>query len=180
MRYVSLWVVAVFLMGCPTRARVQGDGGGDGGVRTIAIVSPATMTFANGDVAIEVRVSGGTAPKVQLLRNDMAWQEISGPPFRFTWDTRPAADGDYMLTASATVNGKQVTSDPVTVTVDHTPPQVTEVTPARGSASGDLAAPIKVTFSEPVLASTVNDASVHLTAGATAVPSTVALASDAK
>ncbi len=93
MRYVSLWVVAVFLMGCPTRARVQGDdggggsgadGGGDGGVRTIAIVSPATMTFANGDVAIEVRVSGGTAPKVQLLRNDMAWQEISGPPFRFT------------------------------------------------------------------------------------------------
>jgi hypothetical protein len=191
MRYVSLWVVAVFLTGCPTRARVQGDdggggsgadggGGGDGGVRTIAIVSPATMTFANGDVAIEVRISGGTAPKVQLLRNDMAWQEISGPPFRFTWDTRPAADGDYILTASATVNGKQVTSDPVTVTVDHTPPQVTEVTPARGNASGDLAAPIKVTFSEPVLASTVNDASVHLTTGATAVPSTVALASDAK
>ncbi len=186
MRHVSVWAVAVFLTGCPTRARVQGDdggggaGGGDGGETSIAIVSPATMTFANGDVAIEVAVSGGTAAKVQLLRNDMAWQELSGPPFQFTWDTRPATDGDYILTASATVGGKTVTSNPVTVSVDHTPPQVIEVTPARGNASGDLAAPIKVTFSEPVLASTVNDASVGLTAGAAAVPSTAALASDGK
>jgi hypothetical protein len=195
MRYASLWAVAVFLTGCPTRARIHGgdgggeDGGGDdggevrdgdGGDPTIAIISPATITFANGDVAIEVRVSGGIAANVKLLRNDMAWQELSGPPFRFTWDTRPAADGDYILTASATVGGRSVTSDPVTVSVDHTPLQVTQVTPARGSASGDLAAPIKVTFSEPVLAPTVNDASVHLTAGATAVPSTVALAPDAK
>ncbi|MEO8211623.1 MAG: Ig-like domain-containing protein, partial [Myxococcales bacterium] len=118
MRYVSLWAVAVFLTGCPTRARIHGgDGGGedrggdaggvvrdgDAGDPTIAIISPATMTFANGDVAIEVRVSGGIAAKVKLLRDDMAWQELSGPPFKFTWDTRPAADGDYTLTASATV-----------------------------------------------------------------------------
>lgn len=195
MRYVSLWAVAVFLTGCPTRARIHGgDGGGEdrggdaGGVvrdgdtgdPTIAIISPATMTFANGDVAIEVRVSGGIAAKVKLLRNDMTWQELSGPPFRFRWDTRPAADGDYTLTASATVGERSVTSDPVTVSVDHTPPQVTQVTPARGSASGDLTAPINVTFSEPVLASTVNDASVYLIAGTAAVPSTAALAPDTK
>lgn len=185
MRYVSVWAVAVFLTGCPTRARDHGDGGGGGsggdtGQPSIAIVAPATMTFANGDVAIEVRVSGGTATKVALLRNDMAWQELSGPPFQFAWDTRPAADGDYILTASATVGGKPVSSDPVTVTVDHTPPQITDVTPARGSASGDLAAPIKVTFSEPVLASTVKDSSVALTVGSAAVPSTVSLAADGK
>ena len=110
----------------------EGTGGGDGGGPSIAIVSPAAMTFANGDVAIKVQVSGGTAAKVQLLRNDMAWQELSGPPFRFTWDTRPAADGDYILTASAMVGGKLVTSAPITVSVDHTPPEVIEVTPARG------------------------------------------------
>jgi hypothetical protein len=185
MRYVSLWAAVMFLMGCPTRARVHGndDGGGgasgDGSMPSIVIVAPASMTFANADVAIEVQVAG-TATKVQLLRNDMAWQEISGPPFKYTWDTRPAPDGDYLLTASATVAGKTVTSDPVTVSVDHTPPTVTDVTPARGDTSGDLAAPIKVTFSEPVLASTVNDSSVAVTAGGTAVPSTVALAADAK
>src|ERR671927_398034 len=99
MRYVSVWAVAVFLTGCPTRARDQGDGGGgrggsgggDAGQPTIAIVAPGTVTFANGDVAIEVRLSAGTATKVQLLRNEMAGQELSGPPFKFTWDTRPAA-----------------------------------------------------------------------------------------
>jgi hypothetical protein len=110
----------------------------------------------------------------------MAWQEIEGPPFQFTWDTRPAPDGDYVLTASAMVAGKTVASDPVTVSVDHTPPTVTDVTPTRGDASGDLSAPIKVTLSEPVLASTVSDSSVSLTAGGTAVPSTVTLAADGK
>lgn len=186
MRYLSLWAVAMFLMGCPTRARVHGndDGGGgstgDGGTPSIAIVAPASMTFANADVAIQVQVTGGAATKVQLLRNDTAWQEISGPPFQFTWDTRPAPDGDYVLTASASVGGKAITSDPVTVIVDHTPPQVTAVAPTRGNASVDLAAPITLTFSEPVLASTVSDSSVTLTAGAATVPSTVALAADGK
>lgn len=182
MRNVSLCAVAVFLVGCPTRARVHGDdgGGGDGGGPSISIVSPASMTYASRDVAIEVQVAGGTATTVDLRRNDMPWQQLSGPPFRYTWDTRPAPEGDYALAASATIDGRAVTSDPITITVDHTPPQVTDVSPARGSSSGDLGAPIKVTFSEPVLASTVNDASVQLSAGGSLVASTVALASDAK
>jgi hypothetical protein len=196
MRYLYFWAIAVFLMGCPTRARVASHDGGDGGTNSdgsttpddgsideggspsIAIVAPASMIFANANVTIQVQVSGGTATQVQLLRNDVAWQDLSGPPFQFTWDTTPAPDGDYVLTAAAIIGGKAITSGPVTVSVDHTPPRVTGVIPARGSASVDVAAPIKVTFSEPVLASSVNNSSVSLTAGAAAVPSTVALATD--
>ena len=136
--------------GLPTRARVASHDGGDGGTNSdgsttpddgsideggspsIAIVAPASMTFANANVTIQVQVSGGTATHVHLLRNDVAWQDLSGPPFQFTWDTTPAPDGDYVLTASAIIGGKAIASGPVTVSVDHTPPKVTEVIPARG------------------------------------------------
>lgn len=202
MRYTSLCFLAVLLAGCPTRPRVAGndggtssdgdmdggggdaadgtagDGGDDAGNPSIRIVSPPSMTYANGNVVVQVAVSGGTPAKVQLLRNDMAWQEVA-PPFQYTWDTTPAPDGDYVLTATATINGKVVSSTPVTVSVDHTPPKVTGVTPASGSISVDITEPIRVTFSEPVVPATVTDASVQLTAGGSAVASTVALAADA-
>ncbi len=201
MRYVSLWFFAVLLTGCPTRAKLTGtdaggsqdagdsgpspntdaaEGGTDAGPPAIAIVSPPDMTFTNGTVDIEVQVSGGTATKVQLLRNDTAWQELSGPPFTFSWSTAAAPDGPYVLTATATVDGQLVSSTPLTITVDHTSPMVIGMTPASGSASVELTAPIQVTFSEAIAPATVNDGAVQLTIGGTTVASTVALAADAK
>jgi hypothetical protein len=204
MRRTSLCFLAVLLTGCPTRPRSQGnDGGdtsdgpgdgdasdlkgdgadgadGDGGAPSITIISPATMTYANGHVLVQVQVANGAPLKVQLLRNDMAWQDLTPPLFKFDWDTAPAPDGDYVLTATAMIANDVVTAAPVTVTVDHTPPKVTDVTPAAGSSSVALAAPIQVTFSEPVLASTVTDGAVQLAAGGAAVASTAALAPDAK
>ena len=201
MRYTSLCLLAVLLTGCPTRARLHGndgDGGngvdgrgsdgaagdagdgaaGDAGGASISIISPASMTYANGDVIVQVQVSGGTPATVQLLRNDVAWQQISSP-YRYMWDTKPAPEGDYILTATAMIGGKVVTSAPVTVSVDRTAPMVTDLAPARGSAAVDATAPIKVTFSEPVVPATVTNASVQLTAGGTAIVSSVTLAPDA-
>ena len=203
MRYTSLCLLTILLAGCPTRARLHGsdggnppDGSGDGGssdltgdgadgtdgdaaVPAITIISPASMTYANGYVIVQVQVDGGTPTKVQVLRNNMAWQELV-PPFRFDWDTTPAPEGDYVLTATAMIGQDTVTSAPVTMTVDRTPPKVTAVTPASGSATVALRAPIAVTFSEPVVASTVSDGAVVLSAGGAAVAATVGLAADAK
>jgi hypothetical protein len=198
MRRTCLCFLAVLLTGCPTRPRLQGSDGGDAstgagdgdagdlnsdvddGGQSISIVSPASMTYANGHVLIQVQVSGATPKKVQLLRNDMAWQDLMPPKFEFDWDTVAAADGPYVLTATeTTMDNAVVTSAPVTVTVDHKPPTVTKVDPASGSDSVALTAPIQVTFSEPVLMSTVTDGAVQLAGGGTPVASTIVLAPDA-
>jgi hypothetical protein len=145
---------------------------------TIAIVSPMAMSYVTGTIQVEVRVTGGTASQVQLLRDDMAWQTLPGPPFVYSWATAASPDGVYILTAKATVGGIPVMSDPVTVTIDHTPPQVTNVVPTRGNLSVSLVDPITVTFSEPVAPATVSNSSVQLTAGGTSVGSTAMLSAD--
>src|SRR5947209_7725377 len=99
MRRTCLCFLTVLLAGCPTRPRLQGGDGGDAstgpsdgdagdlnrdvedGGQSISIVSPASMTYANGLVLIKVQVSGATPKKVQLLRNDMAWQDLMPPNF---------------------------------------------------------------------------------------------------
>ena len=224
MRYTSFCLLTVLLAGCPTRARLHGNDGGDGvdgrgsggtagdardgapgdaadgtprdaadgapgdvgdGTQgdagdgaSISIISPASMTYANGDVIVQVRVSGGTPATVQLLRNDVAWQQIPSP-YRYMWDTKPAPEGDYILTATATIGGHVVTSAPVIVSVDRTAPMVTDLTPVRGNVTVDSAEQIHVTFSEPVVPATVTNAAVQLTAGGAAIASGVKLAADA-
>jgi hypothetical protein len=195
-RILSGLALVVLTAACPTRDEIghgagdggeQPDGSGDGGEQpdgggtpAIAIVSPGSMSYVTGTVQVEVSVTGGTTTTVQLLRDDMPWQMLSGPPFTYSWDTTGDPDSDHILTAKATVSGQPVTSQPVTVSVDNTPPRVTLLTPSRGSNSVSLRDAITVTFSEPVLASSVSDTSVQLAAGGSPVASTVTLAANAQ
>jgi hypothetical protein len=185
---LSLFAAVLLLAGCPTRDEVfqvndGGDGGGgDDGLPpgpAIAITSPTEPAYVSGSVQIEAEVSGGTASSVQLLRDDVPWQTVSGPPFRYTWATAGAPDGDYIITATAVVAGQTVTSAPVTITIDHTPPTITMLSPERGTSTVSLSAPLVVTFSEPVAPASVSNASVTVSAGSTVIPSTVQLASAA-
>ena len=181
---LTLLGAVLLFAGCPTRDEIyQGadGGGGEGGLPpgpSIAITAPTVPAYVSGSVQIEAKVTGGTAANVQLLRDDVAWQTVSGPPFRYTWATTGAADGDYIITATAVVAGQNVTSAPVTITVDHTPPTITMLTPDRGASSVSLSTPLVVTFSEPIVPATVSNASVNVTAGGAAVSSTVQLAAD--
>jgi Bacterial Ig-like domain/Bacterial Ig domain len=183
---LTLLGTVLLFAGCPTRDEIDrgadGGGGGEGGLPpgpSIAVTAPTVPAYVSGSVQIEAKVTGGTAANVQLLRDDVAWQTVSGPPFRYTWATAGAPDGDYIITATAVVAGQNVTSAPVTITVDHTPPTITMLTPDRGASSVSLSNPLVVTFSEPVVPSTVSNASVNVTAGGAAVSSTVQLAADA-
>jgi hypothetical protein len=204
MRYASVCFLGFILTGCPTRppascptgmckdgstvadaareaeARDGAEEGMDGGAEgTIRLVSPAAMTYANGEVAVEVQVAGAAPASVELLRNGVAWMVIEAP-FKHSWNTRADPEGEYLLSARATTGGREVTADPVMVTVDRTPPTVTELLPARGSASVDTSAPIKMTFSEPVAPTTVTDASVQLAVAGTPLAAMVLLAADGK
>src|SRR5438128_1492116 len=109
-RILGVLVAAVLTSACPTRDEI-GPAGSDGGDHSdaggepdagsppaISIVSPASMTYVNGTVQVEARVAGGTTNTVQFLRDDMAWQTVSGPPFVYSWATSGAPDGDYILT----------------------------------------------------------------------------------
>ena len=186
-RLSTLTLLSAVLLfgGCPTRDEVHqvaDGGGGDDGLPpgpSIAIIAPTTPAYVSGSVQIEAKVSGGTATSVQLLRDDVPWQTVSGPPFRYTWATAGAPDGDYIITATAVVAGQNVTSAPITITVDHTPPTITLLAPDRGASAVSLSTPLVVTFSEPVAPATVSNASISVTAGGAAVSSTVQLAADA-
>ena len=83
--------------------------------------------YVNGSLSFQVSVKGASATSVMLLSNDALLADLPGPPYAFTWDTAasargPVPEGIYSITARATVDGHQVTSAPVTVVVDRTPP----------------------------------------------------------
>ncbi len=61
------------------------------------------------------------------------------PPYEIPWDTRAEADGPCALVAQArTPDGRELTSERVTVTIDNTPPTVTLAAPRNGEAVGGM------------------------------------------
>jgi len=146
----------------------------------LRIASPASNTSTNGVVGVTVDVTGGAAPAtIQLLEDATVLATLDSPaPYTFTWDTKGIADGTHTLVAQATVDGQPITSAPVTITVDRTAPTVVATSPAPGATNVVLRAPIVVTFSEPILASSFTASALTLQIGGAVVPTTAMLSSD--
>jgi hypothetical protein len=187
----------LLLAGCPTRpddgVEIVGppepvptaDSGTDtgatkGAVATLRIASPASNVSTNGTVAITVDVDSGTAPAtIQLVVDGTALTTLSAPaPYHYTWDTTGVADGQHTLLAQAMVDGQATASPPVTVFVDRTAPTIASAVPATGAVNVVLRAPITVTFSEPIAASSFTSSSVALQAAGAGVATTATLAAD--
>jgi hypothetical protein len=186
----------LLLAGCPTRpddgVKVAGppapgptaDGGTDTGgskaAATLRIASPASDVSTNGTVAITVAVDGGAAPvTIQLVVDGATLTTLSAPaPYRYSWDTTGIGEGQHTLLAQATVDGQLIASPPVTVIVDRTAPIIASMVPAAGAVNVVLRAPITVTFSEPIAASSFTSSSVALQAGGTVVATTATLSAD--
>jgi Bacterial Ig-like domain/Bacterial Ig domain len=187
----------LLLAGCPTRpddgVEIVGppqpvptaDSGTDtgatkGAVATLRIASPASNVSTNGTVAITVDVDSGTAPAtIQLVVDGTALTTLSAPaPYHYTWDTTGVADGPHTLLAQATVDGQAIASPPVTVIVDRTAPTIASTVPATGAVNVVLRAPMTVTFSEPIAASSFTSSSVALQAAGAGVATTATLAAD--
>ncbi len=165
----------------------NGDGSNSDGSKSdvppvatiLQITSPTNGTYANGSVAIRVTASGGTAPAAisLMLDSGTAIATLNAPsPYTFTWDTTGVADGPHTLVAKSTTGSPQIISGPVTVNVDHTPPTVKTTVPATGATNVVLRAPITVTFSEAMAAS--SSAGIGLSLGGTAIASTTTLSAD--
>ena len=159
-----------------------GDDSGDTGgfvPPTLVITSPANDTHTNASVSVTVAVDQGATPpdQIALLENGTMITALS-PPFDYSWDTTKVAEGTYSLIAEATVAGTVVSSAPVTVIVDRTPPTVT-VTPSTGATNVVFASPMqKPYFPEAILATTLPATAVSVSIGATAIPTDLALSAD--
>ncbi len=145
----------------------------------VVITSPSSPHHTNGTVSFQVQVTGGVPDTVELLNGGVPFATLQAP-YSYGWDTRSVAEGQHTITARATKAGVPSTSAAVTVVVDRTAPTITSRLPAPGDSNVAVRARIEATFSEPLLASSVTDASVALLNGTAAVPKTLMLSSDGR
>jgi hypothetical protein len=158
-----------------------GDGGGGGPV-TIAITSPASPTYTNKALTIQVSVSdaSGASHDVHLTKNGAALADLAAPASSYDWDTTREAEASYQIVAQTTVGGQTVSSAPVTVVVDRTPPTIVSKTPDTGASNVSLKDPIQVVFSEPLAPASVTGGAVALAVAGAPADATATLGADGK
>ena len=146
----------------------------------LKIMSPSDGTFTNGTITITATVDGGEPATISfVVDGQITVATPRGPsPFSSGWDTINASEGSHTVVARATSGGKVFSSDPVTVVVDRTRPTVISLTPASGATEVVLRAPIAVSFSEPLLPSTLGTSQFALDVAGSAVPVTANLSTD--
>jgi hypothetical protein len=141
---------------------------------TVSISSPSVQVYTKASVTVQVVVTG-EPNTVELLKNGSVLATLVAP-YQYTWDTLGEAEADYSLTARASKNGvTPVVSDARTVTVDRTAPAILSRTPANAASNVFLADEISVTFSEPMLSSSLTTDTVKLLDGIIPVSRTATL-----
>lgn len=132
---------------------------------TVTFLEPESETVpTHASVHFRVQVVGVPAERVQLLLGEDVLAELA-PPYEYTWDTAQKPEGSYRVTARAFAKKGTFQSPARTVVVDRTPPALLSQVPAAGEDNVYINDPITLTFSEPLLASTLTNTSVGLTDG---------------
>lgn len=142
-------------------------------------LSPSTTTYANSTLTLQVSVVGGTPDSVQLLKNDLPFAPLSST-LKYDWNTSSEAEGSYTLKARAVQGDKSFDSSELTVVVDRTKPTVdiSSRQPVPGATNISVRAPISVSFSEPLKASSLSDGAASLLNASQSVSKTLALSDD--
>ena len=145
---------------------------------TVAITSPVDTVYANFSQTFQVALGGGLLPdSVEFFNGNASIGTANNSSF--TWYTGNLPEGSYSVTARATLGTRTATSAPVTVIVDRTLPTVISRTPVPGALGGAGGA-IQAVFSEPILASSLTDASVVLKVAGVTVARSLALSGDGR
>jgi Bacterial Ig-like domain/Bacterial Ig domain len=136
---------------------------------TVSISSPNTDVLTKGAVTVQLAVTGEPTT-VELLKDGAVLATLSAP-YSYTWDTTTETEKVYSLTARATKAGTaDVTSAARQITVDRTAPTLVSRVPTDNSSNVLLTDEISLTFSEPILNSSITDTSVQLLNGANVLP----------
>ncbi len=130
-------------------------------VPIVIISSPSVDIFTKGTVFFQV-VIANAPDTVELLRDGTVLVALT-EPYQYSWDTTSEPEKTYSITARAKKAGTaDVISLVTSVTVDRTAPTVVSRVPANGANNVFLADEISVTFSEPILASSVTTSTAQL------------------
>jgi hypothetical protein len=119
---------------------------------TPTIVAPAGLSSTNSSAPthVQIVVDGSQPDSVELLVDGTVVQTF-GPQFFYVHllDTAGFPEGTVFLQARATLSGVQSSGNSVTLVIDRTAPQATQISPPPGSqVSRDTT--FAVTFDEPV------------------------------
>ncbi len=138
------------LAGCPTRENADASGltcdpATHICVGTLAITSPSQTAYTNGMITIQVAATPGNNPPAEVeIRVDGTMLTTVQQPFSYAWDTKNASEGSHQVDATATIGGTTITSKPVTIWVDRTPPFIAMRTPAQNATNVALSDPIQI------------------------------------
>lgn len=131
----------------------------------LEIASPNAIVYTNGDVTVQVAVTGERPNRVQLLRNGEVLANLT-EPYQYLWDTTSDAEGQYELTAQAFKEGKKFETESARIViVDRTAPQISTRTPEIGAQNVFGRDGFVAHFNEPIEAKSVNEGTVAVTAG---------------
>jgi hypothetical protein len=160
------------------------DAGGLDGVstsdagETLRILRPASTTYTNQAVTVEVTVPSGGSSSVQLLRDGSVLAVLTAPTYSFVWDTTQVGEGSYQLVAQTIAGGEIVMSSPVTVIVDRTSPTIVSSVPASGATNVSLTDPWVVVFSESLAPASITAGAIRVAFGTVAANTSASLAAD--
>ncbi len=129
---------------------------------SVNISSPGGIIYTNGNINIQVVVSGGSPDTVELLKNDEVLVNNLTAPYSYAWDTTSEAEGVYKLIARVSSGGKTVDSAVRSVTIDRTKPSLVSHTPEANAENVWMKDRITLTFSEPIHPASVNGSSISL------------------
>jgi Bacterial Ig-like domain/Bacterial Ig domain len=151
------------------------------GVVLVDITSPASDIYTHAtSVPVQIAVSNAKPDTVELRLDGNLLATLT-PPYQYTWDVSATPEGPHTLVARATKAGTSYDSAARTIVLDRTPPTVVSQMPTPGATNVSQGTTVKVTFSEPILASTVTDANVGLSSDTAAtVSKTLTLSADGK
>ena len=132
---------------------------------TVNISSPSVQVYTKASVTIQVAVTG-EPNTVELLKDGVLLATLIAP-YQYIWDTTGEPEATYNLTARASKNGvtAPVVSAAKQITVDRTAPSVVSRSPANAATNVFLADEISLTFTEPMLASSITGTTVQLQEG---------------
>ena len=137
----------------------SGDSGSE--ALEVKLLRPSGDIATNGIVNIQVSVTGGSAERVDLLKDGVSFASLT-TLYQADWDSSSVAEGSYAVGARAYLEGETFDSNTVQITVDRTMPEIISVSPAPGT-DVSINDPIELTFSEAIDPASLTDSSFSLT-----------------
>ncbi|HWV38785.1 MAG TPA: Ig-like domain-containing protein [Vulgatibacter sp.] len=143
---------------------------------TLELLQEGEKIHTNGVVRFEVAITG-SPESVGLVRTGETWVELDDT-LAFEWDTTKDPEGRWEVSAFARAGDDELTTGSVVVEVDRTPPGLHSRSPEPMEVLLADTYGISVNFTEPILPSSIDAASVRLSSGGRPIEADLMLASD--